>query len=479
MKMVALGGAIDPEGKLPSIGGSAVAFIEGRSALLVDYGSYPVSSAKRQEHARHIMSLPRMDKHVEIGGEKFPIMPRLGEISYVDEEYLKLTNECFADPSILYDMNRIDVFVTHAHADHVGGLPHLRRLFPHMRAYMTEPTLDMSRWSWYDAQRIAARKRIELFYSGWDVENVIGSTGIIHVQPFACGPFLVEPGHPGHILGARSCVVSMKDGHGPRVFCTGDISFDDQRTVRGAVLPQCPVDYIVSESTYAGKTRKVRGDVERNLIVGMGTALGRDGKVLFPALTIGRSIEIFELLLKAGVTNKFPVFIDGAAREIAAIYQKFSACYPSIGQHFVTTRAMREEILRSNKPLVMIAPSGMLVGGFSVQYFAQWAPGERNLVGLTSFQDSCLPGYSIMNVPRGTAVRLGDEKRKIKVPLLANVAHFALSAHASGEQILRMIDVVAPKTTFLVHGEESGMNKLVSKTSAHLEKTYIGKHYNL
>ena len=77
MRMVALGGAIDSEGKLPSIGGSAIAFIEGRSALLVDYGAYPVSAMQKRKYAEKIMSLPRKDKYVEIGGGKFPIMPRL------------------------------------------------------------------------------------------------------------------------------------------------------------------------------------------------------------------------------------------------------------------------------------------------------------------------------------------------------------------------------------------------------------------
>ena len=52
--------------------------------------------------------------------------------------------------------------------------------------------------------------------------------------------------HAGHVAGAVSVSVKYK---GKTTFFTGDILFNDQRTLDGANLPKEPVDILVTETT--------------------------------------------------------------------------------------------------------------------------------------------------------------------------------------------------------------------------------------
>lgn len=67
---------------------------------------------------------------------------------------LSVNNEgIILDCGYQYDMpdfTKIDkeikhIFITHAHADHVGSLTILKRIFPEANVYMSEPTKELSK----------------------------------------------------------------------------------------------------------------------------------------------------------------------------------------------------------------------------------------------------------------------------------------------------------------------------------------------
>src|SRR4030095_1480764 len=57
--------------------------------------------------------------------------------------------------------------------------------------------------------------------------------------------------HSGHILGAAGVIIRAE---GKNVFYTGDVNFENQTLIRGAIFPEGSVDVLVMETT--------RGDSE-------------------------------------------------------------------------------------------------------------------------------------------------------------------------------------------------------------------------
>ena len=479
LDLVALGGAVDLKREKPPIGGSAYGLVDWdtRSILLTDFGSYPLSLEEKERQSAVVLSLEeKVPKYTEIAGRKIPVLPKIGPafFSKDQENYLTpaKTDPFFPRCEILGEMERIYVIGTHAHADHIGGLVYLRKRYPQAQIFMTEPTLKLCMWSWRDSLKIARREGLGVFFTGWDVYDMAKSVTLVEQScDLELGPFRVRLNRSGHILGGVNVLVSVKHLGGPRVFFTSDTSFEEQHTVAGAVLPHGVVDYVVSESTYAGKSGLSRKAVEDAFAHDVRACLDGSGKVLCPALAIGRSLELYAILEKHGITELFDVFVDGAACQTAEIYTAFGAVTDSIRKSFVKRRREREAVIQRQGPAVIIAPSGMLAGGRAVEHALHLAADPKNLIAFSSYQDPCSPGFRLLRLPIGQRVVFCEQP----VEFNARVAEYKLSAHMNGDELLRMIDALKPECTFLVHGEERGMDSVISQSSRRVEKLFLNE----
>jgi predicted metal-dependent RNase len=54
----------------------------------------------------------------------------------------------------------------------------------------------------------------------------------------------------------------------------------------------------------------------------------------------------------------------------------------------VASQEERENIIKSKKPCIIIATSGMLTGGASVEYFREFASNKNNAIIFVSYQGS-------------------------------------------------------------------------------------------
>lgn len=475
IQFIAFGGALDPKRERPPIGGSEYAFIDWdtRTALLIDCGAYHLSAKERERQSRALLApaLPLFD-HEILGKQSFPIWSKMGAITRYTEEN-DLPEISSNDEEILHNMREIYVIASHGHADHIGALPYLKRRFPDVRIMMSKETLEIALWSWYDSFRVAASEKRQMPFDAIDVRKIQKSIEFVAPhESVTAGSFHVEFFPAGHILGA----LCMKITHGSlSVFVSGDISFKDQRTRQGATIPVGKVDYVVSESTYAGNVGISREEAERRMLAHVRHTLTEGGKVLFPALAVGRSSEIFSILEAQGITKDYGVYLDGSACRLAKIYASHGALSSSIAQHFVDSLALRREILYSDRPLVVIAPSGMLSGGQAVRYTQAWAAYPRNLIALSSYQDPCSPGSRLLDIKRGEKVYFYGKTLEFN----AQVNNFTLSAHMDGSELVRMIEHFKPKKAFLVHGEESRIDSMIAKFGKSVEKTFVNKEYSL
>jgi hypothetical protein len=480
LRRIALGGAIDRTGKKPSIGGSSDALIDTKTntAFLWDYGAYHTPPGERERISQTILSLPKPEAEFHIiGEERFPVIRSLTSPA-LDPEDESMFFGYIPDHDALRDCEKIFCVASHGHADHIGLLPYLKRQYgERLEVFMTAPTLALAGWNWRDSLKIADRCRQETLYSIFDVQNLEQAIKIIGVgDSFSLGPFEIEVFHAGHIRGAISALVNR------RIFYSGDICFHDQHTVPGAMIPKDrTVDCLVAESTYAGRLvrqdrrEQDRREEEERYIADCEAVLSSGGKVLNPSLSIGRSGELFSILKKYGIADRFDVHLDGAACSTARIYQQFQALDPSVSNHFIETKDQRLKVMYSDGPCVVIVPAGNFGGGHAVEYAVAWANDPRNFFGLSSFQDRCSPGFSLLHAPQGSIVEIGERK----VRLNARVQMYGFSAHMIGADLLELADTLKAKRTFLVHGEEEQMEHIIQASSRPMEKSFIGEQYEL
>ena len=387
------------------------------------------------------------------------------------------------------------IFISHAHADHVGGLPVLHQHYPETSVYMTDATQELaftmlsnfarsqSEGPYYTPKQVGAAlgaENIKIYEEGCQVK------GWTKIEDWGddWGYSMIRS---GHILGAVSIYLKTPEG---KFLYTGDVSAFNQRTVDAhADLSGTNPDFMWCEATYGDKDHPSRSTEERNLLNEVATVIESGGTVLIPSFALGRAQEII-LILKNAMENqiipKFPVYIDGLVNEICQLYSRH-ALIPGLAGKYLRNcgaealrkqrkkkyehifysksirpvhRGGRASILKDTTPKCIIASSGMLNGGASVEYAKALASGAKNAIFLSGYQDAESPGRRLQELQEGDELTFADND---VVEVNCQVKRFYLSAHSDRSQLIKMIRQASPKALALVHGEETAIHSLREK----------------
>jgi KH/beta-lactamase-domain protein len=390
-----------------------------------------------------------------------------------------------------FDLDDLDaVVISHAHIDHQGFLPTLFKYGYRGPVYCTEPTLPLMILLQTDSVKIANSNGTYLPYAARDVNEVIKHCITLpYGKPTDISPDVtITLNNAGHIMGSATVHLNISGAH--NILYSGDYKYARTQLLDSAVSMYPRVETLITESTY-GNTTDVMPDqqlVYRAFTESINKTLMDGGKVLLPVPAVGRAQEIMLVMakeMKEGRLIESPIYIEGMISEASAIHMSYAhylgsdvrksvsqGINPFQSEYFtvISGYGKRDDILNDENPAIVMATSGMLEGGPSVEYFKELAPNPKNKIMFVSYQINGTLGRRVLDGAM-SEVSMMDRSGKVKVvPVRCQTQKIdGFSGHSDFNQILNFVSRIRPKRVLVNHGEKSKSENVASAIYSRLK----------
>ena len=390
-----------------------------------------------------------------------------------------------------FDLDDLDaVVISHAHIDHQGFLPTLFKYGYRGPVYCTEPTLPLMILLQTDSVKIANSNGTYLPYASRDVNEVIKHCITLpYGKPTDISPDVtITLNNAGHIMGSATVHLNISGAH--NILYSGDYKYARTQLLDSAVSMYPRVETLITESTY-GNTTDVMPDqqsVYRGFTESINKTLMDGGKVLLPVPAVGRAQEIMLVMakeMKEGRLIESPIYIEGMISEASAIHMSYAhylgsdvrksvsqGINPFQSEYFtvISGYGKRDDILSDENPAIVMATSGMLEGGPSVEYFKELAPDPKNKIMFVSYQINGTLGRRVLDGAM-SEVSMMDKSGKVKVvPVRSQTQKIdGFSGHSDFNQILNFVSRIRPKRVLVNHGEKSKSENVASAIYSRLK----------
>ena len=378
------------------------------------------------------------------------------------------------------DLNSIDaIILSHAHIDHSGLIPYLYKMGYKGPVYMNQPTRDIAALLALDYVGVAYKQAGSPLYKPEDIKEMVRHSICLNYGEVSdvTPDIRITFYNAGHVLG--SSVVHINIGNGLHNFVySADTNYRKSRLLDPAVNYFPRVETVTLEATYGSKDDVLppRRDVENHFLELANETIKRGGKILLPELGLGHAQETvlrIEEAVRTGQIPDIPVYLDGMLWDINAIHtaypdflsasvrnQIFQDNNPFLSPIFkrVGSPAERRLVIEGG-PCIVIATSGMLVGGASVEYFKHFADNPKNLIVFGSYQAPTSLGRQVQEGI--SSVHVDNERVDVKLQV---ETMYGLSAHSGRNELLQYISRMnpRPKRIIINHGEASKCLDLAS-----------------
>jgi len=378
------------------------------------------------------------------------------------------------------------VIIGHAHLDHSAVVPLLFKYGYRGPVYCTEPTRDIMALLQLDLVKIMRMEGKEPIYTSDDIKEMVKHTITLDFEEVTdiTPDIRITFYNAGHILG--SAMVHLHIGNGMHnLLYSGDLKYMDSRVLSKAVTKFPRLESLMLESTYGGKdcilpNREKSEDEVAELIT---KAVSRGGKILIPVLGSGRAQEIMliiESLVREGKMPEVPVYVDGMVWDITAIhtaYPEFMSAAtrkrifhndenPFLAPFFkqIGSQKERAQVIEEPGACVILATSGMMVGGPSVQYFKELAEGEKNMLIFVSYLGPGSLGRRLSQGEKEIGFEVGPNKRHVVKVKLEIHKMDGFTGHAGRQELMDFVGKCSPRPKKIIinHGEASRCLDLAS-----------------
>ena len=377
------------------------------------------------------------------------------------------------------------VIVSHAHIDHSGFVPYLYKFGYRGPVYCTAPTRDVMSLLHLDTIKIARNEGKEPLYTSDDVKETVKHTITLDYEEVTdiTPDVRITLYNAGHILG--SSMVHMHIGNGlHNLLYTADLKFGKTALLSPATTQFPRLETLVIESTYGGKDNvsAPRSEADAYLKDLITNTIARGGKVLMPTLGSGRAQEVMiliEELHREGKIPKIPVFIDGMVWDITAIHTAYPEFLnasvrrqifhkdnnPFLSEIFrrVGSSKERRKIIEEEGPCVVLATSGMLVGGPSVEYLKAFCENQNNTLIFSSYQGEGSLGRRIQHGEKEFSMKNNGNGATI-YHMKMEIAKIEVTGHSDRKELMNFVlrAQPRPKKVIVNHGESGRCIDLAS-----------------
>lgn len=366
------------------------------------------------------------------------------------------------------------IIITHCHLDHIGSLPLLMREHPKAPVVMTQSSRMLIERMLHNSASVMLRQKEDQNipeYPLFTHEEIDRCASRLTGLPFGHAKkfrgtkddieFIFHPA--GHVAGAAGVEIHYKNR---QIFFTGDVLFENQRTLPGAIFPAGHFDTLVMETTRGATERppdKARHLEVTRLIDSINDTIQRGGSFLIPVFALGRQQEILAIIHDARKFGKLvdcPIFASGLGMDLADYLDEISRKT----KHVNFSRSIIKDLKIKPAPrklnpgedpqqnALYVISSGMLVERTPSYTLASGLVGHaRNTIGFVGYSDPETPGGKLLGAAPGDTFLFDAVNVKAKVK--ARIEKFELSGHADRDELLQFAVQAKPRSIVLTHGE--------------------------
>lgn len=369
-----------------------------------------------------------------------------------------------------YNPAHVDmVIIGHAHLDHTGRLPKLIRDGFAGRIYATAPTKELTSLVLEDNLKLmreeARRDKHPTLYDENDIKKTLELFETIsYSQTVEISPSIrLTFKNAGHILGSA---ITTIEAEGKKIAYTSDIGSGNLQLMEAPeVIDQA--DYVVSESTYGGRTHEDINRRSEKLANIINRTIAQNGILLIPTFAIERTQELLhdiEHFCTLGNCQKPTFFLDSPlAAKVTRVFGKYPEFlakkilkahrgndYLGLEKvHFTTTVSESQAIANWPNPKVIIAGSGMMNGGRILFHAQKYLADSKNTLLLVSYQPRGSLGRRLIEGERN--VRIMGKAINVQADIESIRSY---SAHADMPHLVDWLSKVKTcRKIFIVHGE--------------------------
>lgn len=378
------------------------------------------------------------------------------------------------------------LLLSHAHIDHTGLIPKLVKEGFKGKIYCTAATRDMAMLLLQDSADIQKnetqmhnthrRKSDEVVEALYTLEDVAQTATLFEMIEFDQW-VTIEEGlevfytNTGHIIGSAAITMRITENN-----VTKNIHFSgDVGRYRDVILcpPQCfpQSDFIIIESTYGNSLHENQfGTLDTLMKWIKHTCIEKQGKLIIPAFSVGRTQELLYFLNQLSLEKRLPdipVIVDSPLSfETTQVVKKYPQLFNDRVQKVLEidddpfdfpglrfTQVVEESIALQNmhNPCIIIASSGMADAGRIRHHIRNNVEFERNTILLVGYCDPGSLGGQLMRGAKEIKISGQDLIVNAEVGTMRS-----MSAHGDMDDLLRYLscqEASLISTVYLVHGE--------------------------
>lgn len=382
------------------------------------------------------------------------------------------------------------LIITHAHLDHVGRIPKLVKEGYQGPIYSTPETKELAELVLLDAVGIIAKEAqkngSDPMYSMEDVQAVfpLWQTIPYHQKTKITDDISVFLKDAGHILGSAMIEFTIvnKDKE-TKILFGGDVGNSPAPLLRDTEEVG-DVDYLISESVYGDRNHESREQRLQQLEKVIIETIDRNGTLIIPAFSIDRTqLLLYELnnMVEQKRIPSVPVFVDSPmAIKATDIYKSSVKLFNDKVQkqinsgddifnfphlQFTVSQNESADIKNYHGAKIILAGSGMSVGGRVISHETSFLPDQNNTILLVGYQTAGSLGRQLADGAKKVNIHGNTIQVKARIETL-----YGYSAHKDSDHLVEFVSTGTKrlKQVFVVMGEPKASMHLAQRINDEL-----------